>query len=501
MKVVFRVDASVWIGSGHVMRCLVLADELANHGHDITFACLPLESDMRAFIGERGFNVITLTAPEQVVKPAHDADYAAWLPKPIPDDAHDFIHHVHAADVVVTDHYAIEKQWHEIVRARLNCKIVAIDDLLRTHSADIVIDQTLGREASDYQTAGTTVLAGSDYALLSRAFLQQRENALSRTLTRHVPRVLVSMGGVDAPNATLNVLEALYPYVNATFTVLLSPRAPHYHEVKQWCSNHDNVNHVDFVADMASLMMSHDIAIGAPGTTSWERACLGLPNILVPLADNQKMVCEQLVKHHAAIKVMLDEIPTRLLHAYQTTLNRWEALKSANLALCDGRGVKRVVFELEQLRCDDVNGYRLERASSQQDIELVYQWQCHPNTRKYALNPSTPTWEQHYAWMSAKLHAINDYFYMIVERYSGKKMGAIRLDRLRAEHYLVSIFVDPTRYGKGIGAQALAIINLIHPDVTVHATVLKENIPSQRLFQKASYQQVDEETYIRHPIQ
>jgi Spore coat polysaccharide biosynthesis protein, predicted glycosyltransferase len=123
MKVVFRVDASVWIGSGHVMRCLVLADELAKNGHDVTFACLPLEGDMRAFIGERGFNVITLTAPDHVVKPAHDADYVAWLPKPIPDDAHDFINHVHDADVVVTDHYAIEKQWHEIVRARLTATL------------------------------------------------------------------------------------------------------------------------------------------------------------------------------------------------------------------------------------------------------------------------------------------------------------------------------------------------------------------------------------------
>nr|WP_025675132.1 UDP-2,4-diacetamido-2,4,6-trideoxy-beta-L-altropyranose hydrolase [Salinivibrio socompensis] len=501
MKVVFRVDASVWIGSGHVMRCLVLADELAKNGHDVTFACLPLEGDMRAFIGERGFNVITLTAPDHVVKPAHDADYVAWLPKLIPDDAHDFINHVHEAEVVVTDHYAIEKQWHEIVRARLNCNIVAIDDLVRTHSADIIIDQTLGRQASDYQALSANVLAGSDYALLSRPFSRQRECALSRTLTCRPPRVLISMGGIDAPNATLTVLKAIHPHVNVTFTVLLSSRAPHYHEVKQWCSNHDNVSHVDFVADMASLMMSHDMAIGAPGTTSWERACLGLPNILVPLADNQKMVCEQLVKHNAAIKVTLDEIPTRLLHAYQSTLNQWEAFKSANLALCDGRGVKRAVFELEQLCVDNVNSYRLERACSQQDIELVYQWQCHPNTRKYALNPNTPTWEEHYSWMSTKLQAFNDYFYMITARHSGKKVGAIRLDRQRADHYLVSIFIHPNNYGQGIGAQALAIIDIIHPDVTVHATVLKENIPSQRLFQKAGYQQTDEETYIRYPIQ
>lgn len=500
MKVVFRVDASVRIGSGHVMRCLALADELKCHGHDITFACLPLEGDMRAFIGERGFEVITLTAPTETGRSVQDADYVSWLQKSIPDDAHDFINKISDVDLVITDHYAIGRQWQSVVIASINCRLLAIDDLARCHQADVIVDQTLGRRQIDYHGSGAKVLAGSDYALLTRAFSRKRERALSRTLTRNAPHVLVSMGGVDAPNATLKVLQALYPHVDANFTVLSSSRAPHYQEVQAWCLSHPNVTYLEFVADMASLMLNHDIAIGAPGTTSWERACLGLPNIIVPLADNQQMVCEQLVKHHAAIKVRLEDIPKYLLHEYKTTLNKWDVFKCANLALCDGRGVKRVVFELEQLFLDNTSSYSLERASTQ-DIKLVYNWQCHPNTRKYALTPSIPSWAEHYAWMSKKLQSTSDYFYMIMERNSSNRVGVVRLDRLRTNHYLVSIFIDPNSYGKGIGSKALAIIDAIHPDVTVHANVLKENTPSQRLFQKARYQQADEETYIRHPIQ
>ncbi|MCV5261658.1 UDP-2,4-diacetamido-2,4,6-trideoxy-beta-L-altropyranose hydrolase, partial [Escherichia coli] len=103
------------------------------------------------------------------------------------------------------------------------------------------------------------------------------------------------MGGIDAPNATFKVLESLCGKVEAKFTVLLSPRAPHFDQVKELCASRADVSHLDFVSDMASLMLEHDIAIGAPGTTSWERACLGLPNVIVPLAENQQLICKQLV--------------------------------------------------------------------------------------------------------------------------------------------------------------------------------------------------------------
>ncbi|MEZ8452306.1 UDP-2,4-diacetamido-2,4,6-trideoxy-beta-L-altropyranose hydrolase, partial [Vibrio splendidus] len=337
MKVVFRVDASLLIGSGHVMRCLVLADQLKQKGYDVTFACTPLEGDMRSFIQQRGFGVITLSAPQQVVAPQHDADYVAWLQKSVIQDASDFIAAVGYADLVVTDHYAIDEQWQHSVKQAMNGRLLAIDDLARHHCADVVLDQTLGRAESDYLGSASIVLAGSEYAILQPAFAEKRELALSRELVSEPPKVLISMGGVDAPNATLKVLESLVPHVHAHFTVLLSPRGPHYKEVTQWCAKHSFVTHLDFVSDMASLMLAHDVAIGAPGTTSWERACLGLPNLIVPLAVNQKLISEQLVDCQAAIKVEVEDISTRVVSAYTALIERWHEIKLANLVLCDGR--------------------------------------------------------------------------------------------------------------------------------------------------------------------
>ncbi|EGR3921541.1 UDP-2,4-diacetamido-2,4,6-trideoxy-beta-L-altropyranose hydrolase [Vibrio cholerae] len=499
MKVVFRVDASIWIGSGHVMRCLVLADALSKKGHQVEFACSPLKGDMRTFIRECGFNVITLAEPLRIIEPQHDADYEAWLQKSTTQDAQDFLAAVKAADLVVTDHYAIGAEWQEQIVVALDCCLLAIDDLGRCHRADLVLDQTLGRSEADYASSNTEALVGSEYALLRTDFSNKREAALSRQLSDESLRVLVSMGGIDAPNATLKVLENLCCRVNADFTVLLSPRAPHFQQVNAWCLTQPNVQHQDFVSDMANLMLEHDIAIGAPGTTSWERACLGLPSIIVPLAGNQLFICEQLVKHDAAVHVDINDIPSMLHGAFLKVLKEWSQFKEANLAICDGRGVRRVIFEIEQLVSKKRDGVFLQYAS-EDDIALIYEWQRHPDTRKYALTSNVPKWSEHQTWMLKKLQSTCDYFYMVINRADRSKVGVVRLDRMEADHYLVSIFVDPNSYGKGIAFQALNVIDAIHSDVTLHATVLKENIASQRLFKKARYQQVDEQTYIRQPI-
>lgn len=499
MKIVFRVDSSLLIGTGHVMRCLALADELNQKEYDITFACSPLEGDLRHVIQERGFKVTTLPSPQQRVIPTDNADYESWLQKDVIEDAQDFLSTFKSADLVITDHYGIGEIWQKRVKKILSCKLFAIDDLGRSHHADLILDQTLGRKTSAYKESKTQVLAGCEYALLHANFASKRELALSRKLSGTIPKVLISMGGIDAPNATLKILQCLYNQVDAEFTVLLPSNAPHHNQVKEWCALQSNVVHYDFVFDMASLMLNHDIAIGASGTTSWERACLGLPSIVLPLAENQHLITKQLVKNHAALQVNMEDIPERLLGEFMKLLEQWPQFKAANLALCDGRGARRVVHEIDQLFIEKSNGISLMRASKE-DIALSYKWQCHPNTRRYSLTPHVPTWNEHQAWMSKKLKSISDYFYIIIDREQGKKVGAVRLDRMRVGHYLISIFLAPQSYGKGFAFKALHAIDVIHSDITLHATVLEANAASYRLFQKACYQRIDQETYIRKPI-
>lgn len=493
MNIVIRTDASQNIGSGHVMRCLVLAEQLKARGFYIQFACLPLIGNMISFIEAKGFAVVSLTPPLDEIQILHDADYLGWLQRTESEDAKDFLTHIKNASLVITDHYAIGKKWQEIVKERLHCKLIAIDDLCRVHAADLILDQTLGRQVSEYDTAGK-VLAGSDFALLNPRFARLREKAFDKRLSRKGVRILLSMGGIDRPNATFHALKQLK---NKDFnvTVLLGPKAPHYYGVKSLSESCERVMHYDFCEDMASLMLQSDLAIGAPGTTSWERACLGLPSIIIPLAENQSDIANELVKHKAALRVPLENIESSLLCSLEQLQRHWSSYYESNLSICDGLGVYRVVEEIENILSNNLKQLSLRRAT-EGDIVKVYEWQCHPNTRKYALNPEVPTWEQHVRWMQKKIKRTEDYFYLIMDR-SDERVGVIRLDRKSQSDYLISIFIHPNYYGQGIAYESLSLVGRVHPHVNIHATVLVDNIASKKLFKKAGYIQLNGEAFVR----
>ncbi|MGL4936265.1 UDP-2,4-diacetamido-2,4,6-trideoxy-beta-L-altropyranose hydrolase [Shewanella sp.] len=502
MQFIIRADASRWIGSGHIMRCLVLADGLKAAGHQVIFMCRPQAGDLVDLIAERGHQVICLPTLTTLITPLHSADYAAWLQVPWQQDAADVLTCVTHTDWLVVDHYGINAQWEQQVKQVLNCKLLAIDDLVRLHTAELILDQTLDRQEDEYLDVHTTldipptVLSGVKYALLSPQFRQIRKQQLQRVAISVPPKVLLSFGGIDEPNVTLSALKVLGG-LDVLCTVLLSPRAPHYHQVKAWCDSQKNVVHYDFVQDMARLMIEHDIAIGAPGTTSWERACLGLPNIVIPIAENQQAICQALLAAQASLLVHPSDIEQKLFPAVQHLLNNHSEFSKANFKLCDGEGAGRVIKAI--MSNTDVSSYKLKSVTIA-DTALIYQWQSDPLTRRYALNSNIPSWIDHQCWMEKKLQRQQDYFFLIVSSKNSEPCGAIRLDELATDNYLISIFIAPHRYGQGVGVIGLNLIDQCLPSIKIHATVLAENIASQRLFTKAGYQQVAPDKFIREPL-
>ena len=514
MKIVFRVDASHHIGSGHVMRCLVLAKALRQEGHNVMFASRAQKGDMIDFVRSQGFAVSELVQPAQWQEPKHTADYQAWLQVSEGTDASSFIQNVESVDFVIVDHYGLNKAWESQIRAHYSCQIMVIDDLVREHECDLLLDQTYGRDVAAYRhavSASAKVLSGCQYALLNPFFSQLRETVIDRG-ERPVPfhRVLISMGGVDNPNATLAVLKGLSKRRNLIdyATVVINPKAPHYKEVLDFVVEHrDWVKQRDFVENMAQLMSEHTVAIGAPGTTSWERACMGLPNIIIPLADNQQTICQNLVNAGASIAVELDSIGDRLPSALDSLLDDYSVYLTRNLKLCDGLGLRRVIREIQSLlssmRDDDASGEFSGRLATASDIPLVFDWQQMPETRKYALNSSVPTWEEHRNWMTKQLAEPTNYFYILEHtRKDGEtcSVGVLRLNRESKGEYLVSIFIAPACHGQGFGLKALEYLDVVHPDITLNATVLKANTASQRLFTRAGYRRLSAEQFQRLPM-
>lgn len=300
MKVAIRADASIQIGSGHVMRCLTLADTLRARGAEVRFISRAHQGGAQALLERRGYACVSLPAPVTAARLAEDLAHSAWLGTSLEED---LVQSSAAladwpADWLVVDHYAIDWRWERGMRLRVP-RIMVVDDLAdRRHDCDLLLDQNFYRDI-DTRYAGLVpahckCLLGPGYALLRAEFgtavaCSQREEA-------PVGRILLFMGGMDGGNATEMALRGLHDVASAgvAIDVVLGASAPHLEQVRALCDITPNARlHVQ-VDNMAELMASADLAIGACGSATWERCFLGLPTIAIVLADNQRKSAQDL---------------------------------------------------------------------------------------------------------------------------------------------------------------------------------------------------------------
>ncbi len=297
MKVVLRTDASLEIGAGHVYRCLTLADTLRSQGADCHFICREHPGNLLAFIRQRGYPAYSLGLPVAVEAVAGPLTHAHWLGVSQEQDALDCAPLLQQLrpDWLVADHYGLDACWESALRAHYS-RLLVIDDLAdRAHQCDLLLDQNLGRTAQAYQERvphQCTVLAGPQFALLRPEFAQLRGySLLRRERLGRVQQILVSMGGVDRPNATAAILSALCDCSlpeGCQVKVVMGATAPWVGQVRALLQALPFTAEVLVnVSDMARLMADSDLAVGAAGGSSWERCCLGLPTLLATLADNQ----------------------------------------------------------------------------------------------------------------------------------------------------------------------------------------------------------------------
>ncbi|PIX66608.1 MAG: UDP-2,4-diacetamido-2,4,6-trideoxy-beta-L-altropyranose hydrolase [Sphingomonadales bacterium CG_4_10_14_3_um_filter_58_15] len=368
--IAFRVDSSIAIGSGHVMRCLALAGELARRGRRCVFVMRDLPGAVIPRVFAEGHEIHLLSPPAfgaafgAAFGIAADAGvgaatggrcYDAWLGAPWRDDATSSAAFFATRPIswVVVDHYALDARWQGVARAA-GARILAIDDLAdRPHAADMILDQTLGRATMDYAALAplaSEILAGPGFALQRPEFSRLRDRSLSRRAGGRIENVLVSMGGMDRTNMTGRMLEALDPISEGlSATVVLGASAPHRAAVEWLSSELPWVQEVVVDApNMGALMAAADVAIGAAGSTSWERCCLGLPSLMVVLAENQRESCAMLEAAGAGICLGEDDSDVNWAVAMAAAMARLRAsgaLAAASAAasvLCDGLGAARV---------------------------------------------------------------------------------------------------------------------------------------------------------------
>ena len=337
MKVCFRTDASFNIGTGHVMRCLTLADELRKKGTDINFICREEVGHLNELIEQRGFRVHTLPAnldfvsDRVITQEILESQFKSpeWL---------------------VVDHYGIDIAWESSLREQVK-KIMVIDDLAdRTHDCDLLLDQNYNESTNRYQRlvpSTCTQLLGPKYALLRPQFSKARKRLRNRT--SKVKHILVLMGGTDPNNQTCKVLHAINMLNRSDIStdVVIGASNPSRIKIESLASNIPNSTCYYNIDNIDKLMVSSDLAVSAGGTTIWELCCIALPSIVIQIAENQIESVKSLGKEGLITDLGWFEQVTEhhIKNALQVLINdsgKSKLMSIKGRKMVDGKGKKRI---------------------------------------------------------------------------------------------------------------------------------------------------------------
>lgn len=300
MNVYIRVDASIEIGAGHVMRCLTLAKKLGTRGATVTFICREHMGHLCDLIEENGYKVMRLPVSKDKDKILVHTVHSKWLGVPMEVDSVQTKKAIKKGpvDLLVVDHYAINEVWERSLR-EISTKIMVIDDLAdRKHDCDYLIDQNY---IENYQNRYHSLVPsycktflGPYFVLLREEFYIQGSELKIRS--GPVKRILLFFGGSDETNETKKALGAFLELGRRDIQVdvVVGHANPNKKEIAYICKKYDFLHLYCQVNHMAELMYHSDLSIGAGGATTWERCYLGLPSIVLSIADNQVEICETL---------------------------------------------------------------------------------------------------------------------------------------------------------------------------------------------------------------
>jgi UDP-2,4-diacetamido-2,4,6-trideoxy-beta-L-altropyranose hydrolase len=334
-SVVFRVDASRTIGSGHATRCLTLADALASRGFRSTFLMADTAGSVLDEVARRGHILVKLRA-EDPESSALEALRSLGR----------------APEWLVVDSYGIERTW-ETEASSCAARLMVVDDLAnRSHQCDLLLDQNFYLDLQS-RYAGLVpqecvTLLGPGFALLRREFGVARDALPGREGT--VRRVLTFFGGSDVSRLSARALEALrIADLGVEVDAILGDGNEDAEALRSVYGNSRGVRLWDSVQNMATMMASADLAIGAGGATTWERCFLGLPSLAVVVADNQAETTAAVASVGATVNlgwhesVTAEQIATELVRAVSNPDALAEMSKLAQQLVGDTIGTERVV--------------------------------------------------------------------------------------------------------------------------------------------------------------
>ncbi len=490
MRVLIRADASIAIGTGHIARCLTLANELRKDGADVVFACRQSPGHLLERLSDQGY--IAHGLPDSCSQPSGSTDTEALLPWQADIDAlARVLKDEERFDWLIVDHYGLDVQWERAARQFAD-HLMAIDDLAnRPHEVNVLLDQNYAAQArhrsyAQWLNADCKTFLGPRFALMREEFQCQPVAIKSR-----VERVLVNFGGFDAARQVHATMLALQDFDDLHVDFVAGLHNSEWTAMDQLVKTRPHWRLHTVVSDFFGLMRQADLFIGAGGGTTWERAALGLPTICIGVANNQHLNAQCLAEAGAHLYLGSHETlaAQRLAQAVALLRDNRElrqSFASRSSALVDGKGAQRLAVAL-------VEPVLKLRPAGEPDATLLFQGRNAQHVRRWAFNSGLIDWEGHMAWLQRSLR--DPQRLILIGETTRGPIGVLRYD-CDGERAEVSIYLLEGQTGIGWGRALLTsgerFLRRHWPRVRViQAQVLADNRMSISLFQKAGYSQAE----------
>lgn len=498
MHAVFRADASVSDGTGHVMRCLALAQSMnldlrRNSGHKSAFVSAAMTHSLKNRLRWENIEILNLSA----------APYG-------PEDACETASLAKAKGVewVVVDGYGFGSDYQNVLKQN-GLRVIFLDDYghAGSYSADIILNQNVSAREEWYskRDSGSRLLIGADYILLRREFLEWREKRTARTgAVRHV---LVTLGGADPANITGKALRAMARAgFSGTISVIIGGSNPHRNALEtQADSMEGKIRIVVDALDMPARMAEADMAISAAGTTSWELLFMGVPFLAGSSAGNQTAIAEALEQMKLAENIgwykdaTEDEIAIRITR-FMADAELRSALSRKGLETVDGNGAARVLQAMRDMMAESPAPAAIcaltVRDATINDARMLLDWANDPLVRSSSLSPEPIEWKNHLEWMERKLADGRCRIYIGI--VGNRAIGQIRFDVRDDGDAEIDVHLSPAEHGRGYGTRLIMEgVKRFFGETSsksVHSLVKTGNAASRNAFVKAGFNDLGKKT-------
>ena len=481
-----RADASVSIGTGHIMRMIALGQAWQAQGGEVHFLCAEITPALEQRLASEGFHLLridaTLGSPEDLSETMH------LIAETLRADRQNAR--------VVLDGYHFGSDYQLGIKTA-GFTLLVVDDYGHAdfYHADWVLNQNISAREELYakRSPDTKLLLGPKFAMLRKEF--QAYKGWQREIAPVAKKILVTLGGSDPDNVTLQVIQALID-LDLHVKVVIGGSNPHLREIENFIqSQNDSTALIEVVVNatnMPELMAWADVAVAAAGSTCWELAFMGLPNLVFILADNQVEIAEGLAARQVATSIgrptpaSLVSFKEELGRLALSHAERYHILQVSR-ELVDGSGAKRVVARM-------VADSLLLRRVEPGDFKILWEWANDPLVRQSSFEVDSIPWEEHLEWCNRKIADASCYFYLVGFQ-SGEPVGQVRFD-IENQEAVASIGLASSLRGRGLGLavllKAMALFFENSNAKKIHAFIKPTNHASMRLFEAAGFSWLEE---------